>query len=180
MISCTHTHTGRYLRLAGRRGGCCTVAPGRAWRRRRSLGCAFCPPSDTVPPSFAGPFRRSASTARAKRQQPDFEPKPHEICIVVKRTYSVSLFVRGCRRPTHRAPLCGEPLRPTLVHLARLDGGGLVQMCTLAGRSHAEIVAVLLNANDVAPLGAISTRHIALHSKRKHGISAFVSLCSWM
>lgn len=85
MISCTHTHTGRYLRLAGRRGGCCTVAPGRAWRRRRSLGCAFCPPSDTVPPSFAGPFRRSASTARAKRQQPDFEPKPHEICIVVKK-----------------------------------------------------------------------------------------------
>lgn len=108
-----------------------------------------------------------------KRQRPDFEPNPHEICIVVKK--NLQRFAL-CRRPTHRAPLCGEPLRPTLVHLARLDGGGLVQMCALAGRRHAEVVAALLNANEVAPLGAISTRHIALRGERKQGIGAFVSL----
>lgn len=35
-------------------------------------------------------------------------------------------------------------------------------MCTLAGRRHAKIVAALLNANDVAPLGSISTWDVAL------------------
>lgn len=68
------TCRGGYLRPAGRREWCCTVVPGSALCQRRTLGCAFCPRSGTVPPSSAGPFHRSVSTARDPRQRQDFEP----------------------------------------------------------------------------------------------------------
>lgn len=91
-----------------------------------------------------------------------------------KKTYSVSLFVWRLPAASHRAPLCGEPLRPTLIHLARLHGGGLVQMCALASWRHAEIVGPFLNANDVAPLGSVPTRDVALHGEGAG------NLCQWL
>lgn len=103
-ILCSHTHTGGYLTPAGRRESCCTVAPGPAWRWRRSLGCAFCLPSGTAPPSFAGPFRRRASTARAQDSSQTLS-QTHEICIVVKNLQRFPLCVAAACSLSPRSTL---------------------------------------------------------------------------
>lgn len=64
---------------------------------------------------------------------------------------------------SHRAPLCGEPLRLALAHLTLPHHRRLVQVCTLAGLNGGEIAPCLLDANDVATLRSVPTWNIALH-----------------
>lgn len=119
------TCTGGYLRPAGHREWCCTAVPGSALCRRHSLGCAFCPPSDTVPPSSAGPFHRSASTARAQDSSKTLS-QTHEICIVVKKLTAFSSLCGGCQWPL-------TALHSVVNHCGRHTS--ISHACTAAGLS---------------------------------------------
>lgn len=121
----THTCTGGYLRPAGRREWCYTVAPGPAWCWRRTLGCAFCLPSDSVPPSFVGPFHRSVSTARAQESSETLS-QTHEICNVVKKLTAFSSLCGGCPQPL-------TALHSVVNHCGRHSS--ISHACTTAGLS---------------------------------------------
>lgn len=80
---------------------------------------------------------------------------------------------------SYRAPLCCEPLWLTLPHLALLDRGRLVHMCTLTGWCHTKIIPTLFNTNNVSSLSSIPTWDIALKrfkTKQNIEISTSVSL----
>lgn len=56
------------LMVADRREPSCRFAPGPVWCRGGSRSCAFCPPSDTAPPSSVSLCHKTVSTGREKRE----------------------------------------------------------------------------------------------------------------
>lgn len=147
------------LMVADRREPRCRSAPAPVWCLAGTRSCAFCPPSDTVPPSSAGLCHRTGSTGREERESvgngPHCSSCPSE-------SWELLLLLLPF---SHRAPLCCEPLRFALAHLTLLHQRRFVQMCTLAGLYNGEIASCLLDANDVSALCSVPTWNIALNKR---------------